>query len=266
MNQLQLLPDNVFSACPLLRSLDLSRNKISAIEAHAFSGLSHLHSLQLENNQLTILEAPIFRGSPNLFYLGLSNNQLSLVKRSVISDLRNTQQELFIFYLKDNPWTCHCELQWMQELVEVSKSNTTKKELLHTKCTVAKDSSLRNLTQGDKSLVIQDLFADPAVRAKCAELDLSRQSKEGRDDRFRDGSNSILQIRETKGDADSSLAVAADDAAAADVGQRQEHGQNVAPESHLTSASSAVTVLQSIQLSVSLFASYFILSKTLSIM
>ncbi|XP_053131913.1 polycystin-1 isoform X2 [Hemicordylus capensis] len=99
---LQRLPAAPFPAATV--SLDLSSNKISALNVEAFAHLTSLTKLDISNNKISALEEGIF---DNLF--NLSEINLSL-----------------------NPFLCDCNLAWFPRWVEERKVRVT--HLLETKC------------------------------------------------------------------------------------------------------------------------------------
>ncbi|KAM8991260.1 leucine-rich repeat-containing protein 37A3-like [Ara ararauna] len=67
----------------LLRHLDLSYNKIEAIEARAFENLPFLETINLEGNLITEVQSDTFRawhGMQFLQTLVLSRNPLSVIE------------------------------------------------------------------------------------------------------------------------------------------------------------------------------------------
>ena len=74
-NNLNVLPDGVFSDFIKLQTLDLSNNRISAINGSTFIGLNLLQSLDMSDTLLRSLPDGVFSGLPNLLSLDLSHSE-----------------------------------------------------------------------------------------------------------------------------------------------------------------------------------------------
>ena len=80
-----------------LRTLNLSNNQISSIEANTFKELVNLNELWLNGNQLTLIEN-LFQGLVSLTWLDLSRNKLESIEQNAFNDLTN----LFTLNLSNN--------------------------------------------------------------------------------------------------------------------------------------------------------------------
>jgi Leucine-rich repeat (LRR) protein len=68
-------------------AIDLSKRKISLIDARAFSQLSHITSLNLGTNFIKAVDSLIFTDLVNLLKLNLDNNALTRIEASTFSRL-----------------------------------------------------------------------------------------------------------------------------------------------------------------------------------
>ncbi|KAJ8383686.1 hypothetical protein AAFF_G00215280 [Aldrovandia affinis] len=93
---------------------DLSRNRISSVDANLFDRLTSLKELYLQGNRITVLPRGIF-GCGTLSVLDLSNNQISTLEERICDKLFNLTE----INLSWNPFVCDCKLfrlvSWLQE-------------------------------------------------------------------------------------------------------------------------------------------------------
>ncbi|KAG7491421.1 hypothetical protein MATL_G00003380 [Megalops atlanticus] len=95
-------------------TLDLSRNRISSVDANLFDRLTSLKELYLQGNRISVLPRGIFRCG-TLSVLDLSNNQISTLEERICDKLFNLTE----INLSSNPFVCDCKLfrlvNWFQE-------------------------------------------------------------------------------------------------------------------------------------------------------
>ncbi|XP_078346174.1 uncharacterized protein LOC144631589 isoform X1 [Oculina patagonica] len=75
-NNIDYLPNGVFSDLMHLEVLDLSGNQIGSIKGGVFNGLPKLSTLYLGENRISKLESSSFHGMPGLQHLWLSTNRI----------------------------------------------------------------------------------------------------------------------------------------------------------------------------------------------
>ncbi|EGD78450.1 TKL protein kinase [Salpingoeca rosetta] len=91
-NSLDILPGDLFSNTTMLKSLDLSNNRLSNLHAHTFQGLGKLTQLHLNNNRLRTLESAMFHDSTRLRYLYLQNNFIWQVQDDALEGCESLEE------------------------------------------------------------------------------------------------------------------------------------------------------------------------------
>uniref|UniRef100_A0A8C1S2T0 Leucine rich repeat and Ig domain containing 2a n=2 Tax=Cyprinus carpio TaxID=7962 RepID=A0A8C1S2T0_CYPCA len=81
-------PDD-FAAYPHIEELDLSGNIIAYVEPGAFNLLYSLHTLSLKSNRIKLLSLGVFSGLSNLTNLDISDNKVVILVDYMFQDLRN---------------------------------------------------------------------------------------------------------------------------------------------------------------------------------
>ncbi|XP_015914470.1 protein toll-like [Parasteatoda tepidariorum] len=81
-NQLQFLPDHIFSSSYSLRKLDLSSNNLTEINRRHFQKLKNLTSLNISRNKLVCISPNTFSDLNHLRTLNLSHNDLLTLTNS----------------------------------------------------------------------------------------------------------------------------------------------------------------------------------------
>ncbi|XP_071043116.1 protein toll-like [Parasteatoda tepidariorum] len=81
-NQLQFLPDHIFSLSNSLRKLDLSSNNLTEINRRHFQKLENLTTLNISRNKLVCISPNTFSDLNNLKSLNLSHNDLLTLTNS----------------------------------------------------------------------------------------------------------------------------------------------------------------------------------------
>ncbi|XP_044033456.1 leucine-rich repeat-containing protein 24 isoform X2 [Siniperca chuatsi] len=131
-NLLQYLDSTSLVDFENLRRLDLSYNRIRAMDVRAFGSLSRLSLLNLEGNGLYVLQDGLLCRQQSLEVLLLSHNNISVIETEALAPLRSLtllslqgnqlKHIRFKTFLKlqtttthlqmsSNPWICDCELQ-----------------------------------------------------------------------------------------------------------------------------------------------------------
>nr|XP_023677995.1 leucine-rich repeat and immunoglobulin-like domain-containing nogo receptor-interacting protein 2 isoform X2 [Paramormyrops kingsleyae]XP_023678001.1 leucine-rich repeat and immunoglobulin-like domain-containing nogo receptor-interacting protein 2 isoform X2 [Paramormyrops kingsleyae] len=88
-NKLQAVNPDDFSSYTHLEELDLSGNIISNVEPGAFSPLLNMHSLSLKGNRIKLITLGVFTGLSNLTLLDISDNKIVILLDYVFQDLHN---------------------------------------------------------------------------------------------------------------------------------------------------------------------------------
>lgn len=102
-----------------LTRLHLDHNRLESIQPDAFQGLTSLRLLQLEGNRLQQLHPSTFTTFTvlahfhisTLQHLQLSDNGLQSLPRRLVE----TMPQLEALYLHGNPWSCDCNMRWLQD-------------------------------------------------------------------------------------------------------------------------------------------------------
>jgi hypothetical protein len=87
INQIRVLPANIFDKLTQLTTLDLGSNGINALPANVFDKLIQLTSLDLSGNGISALPENIFDKLTQLTQLGLDSNQISALPVNVFEPL-----------------------------------------------------------------------------------------------------------------------------------------------------------------------------------
>lgn len=174
-NRLYRLVDGVFGGVHHLQELDLRNNLIETVSPHAFDGLNELSSLLITNNKIRTLPKHVFKGAPNLKLIDLTKNQLVTFQQTLLKPLRNSHEDNFIIFVKDNPLVCNCDILWINEqYIKNIKSFLFRKELSHLKCHL--DNSTQKIVKTSPiDLACPEVSANP--RAATPSADKSRKSK-----------------------------------------------------------------------------------------
>ena len=90
-NNLTALPEGIFDDLGRLEKLNLGYNSIATLRADAFDGLSELRELHLEHNDLASLPDGLFDGLTNLTTLNLVANDLQSLLSGTFSGLGSLQ-------------------------------------------------------------------------------------------------------------------------------------------------------------------------------
>lgn len=88
-NRVQAVNPDDFAAYPHIEELDLSGNIIAYVEPGAFNSLYSLHSLSLKSNRIKLLSLGVFSGLSNLTNLDISDNKVVILVDYMFQDLRN---------------------------------------------------------------------------------------------------------------------------------------------------------------------------------
>ncbi|XP_010899530.3 leucine-rich repeat and immunoglobulin-like domain-containing nogo receptor-interacting protein 2 [Esox lucius] len=88
-NKLQAINPDDFAPYPGLEDLDLSGNIISYVEPGAFNPLYSMHSLSLKSNRIKLIPQGVFTGLSNLTRLDVSDNKIVILLDYMFQDLHN---------------------------------------------------------------------------------------------------------------------------------------------------------------------------------
>ncbi|CDQ61743.1 unnamed protein product [Oncorhynchus mykiss] len=88
-NKLQAVNPDDFAPYPGLEDLDLSGNIISYVEPGAFNPLYSMHSLSLKSNRIKLIPMGVFTGLSNLTRLDVSDNNIVILLDYMFQDLNN---------------------------------------------------------------------------------------------------------------------------------------------------------------------------------
>lgn len=116
-NALTDLPEGAFEGLSRLVLLDLSHNKLtSLLNSDMFLSLTSLVSLNLSHNILDYVHPRVFHGLKALDYLHLEHNNLTSLLPETFKNLSRKAQ----LYLGNNPWNCHCGIEWIVEKIQAA--------------------------------------------------------------------------------------------------------------------------------------------------
>ncbi|XP_069062551.1 leucine-rich repeat and transmembrane domain-containing protein 1 [Pleurodeles waltl] len=113
-NSISSLPPNTFHEVHQLEVLNLTRNLLPYLESKLFTPLTNLRELDLSYNSIGNLPESLGNFSRNLTFIAVSHNQLQRIDRYFLDSLSN----LNIFFFKDNPWQCNCQLMGLKLWLE----------------------------------------------------------------------------------------------------------------------------------------------------
>ncbi|XP_017571906.1 leucine-rich repeat and immunoglobulin-like domain-containing nogo receptor-interacting protein 1-B isoform X1 [Pygocentrus nattereri] len=91
-NRLKAINPEEFINYPHLEELQLNENVISVIEPGAFSNLFGLRTLGLRNNKLKLIQLGVFTGLSNLTRLDISENKIVILLDYMFQDLYNLKE------------------------------------------------------------------------------------------------------------------------------------------------------------------------------
>lgn len=91
-NRLKAINPEEFINYPHLEDLQLNENVISVIEPGAFSNLFGLRTLGLRNNKLKLIQLGVFTGLSNLTRLDISENKIVILLDYMFQDLYNLKE------------------------------------------------------------------------------------------------------------------------------------------------------------------------------
>ncbi|XP_018330847.1 adhesion G protein-coupled receptor A3-like [Agrilus planipennis] len=94
-----------------LQRLDLSKNKIEALQNKQFEEVPNLRRLDISNNLIKLVEPQAFAGLKYLERLKLNQNLISTIQKGTFKTLTFLKQ----LDISNNPLTCDCELLWLLE-------------------------------------------------------------------------------------------------------------------------------------------------------
>ncbi|XP_051176827.1 toll-like receptor Tollo [Leptopilina boulardi] len=102
-NDISALPDNCLNSLRNLTVLKLQNNKIAAVGDNALSGLINLKSLNMSSNNLVALPPDLFSWTKDLREIILSNNSLTVLAPGLLENLEQLQS----LDLSNNKLTSH---------------------------------------------------------------------------------------------------------------------------------------------------------------
>ncbi|CAO1407450.1 unnamed protein product [Diamesa serratosioi] len=97
-NQIEFVPEDVFTTLWNLESLDLKNNKIKAINDKTFTKLTNLKVIKLNYNNLETITSNLFLNNINLIEINLSYNILKIIGFQCFVHLRYLEE----LYLNNN--------------------------------------------------------------------------------------------------------------------------------------------------------------------
>ena len=94
-----------------LKSIDLSNNKLQTIVPELFEKNNLLQSINLSNNSIVWIQGS-WMHLGRLTYVNVRNNKLTTYNRLIFKKFTSKQSSKTLF-LKNNNFTCGCDLGWM---------------------------------------------------------------------------------------------------------------------------------------------------------
>uniref|UniRef100_A0A8R1DQV1 Uncharacterized protein n=1 Tax=Caenorhabditis japonica TaxID=281687 RepID=A0A8R1DQV1_CAEJA len=91
-NRLKTIVSEQFKSLPKLKLIDLSANKIIAIEKNAFKKMVNVEELLLNGNELEVLEADDFEGMKSLKKLNLEGCMIKRIEKGAFRGLSSLEQ------------------------------------------------------------------------------------------------------------------------------------------------------------------------------
>ena len=119
-NNIQEIDPNAFDNLDSLEVLDLSFNNLTMLsKPYVFHNLHSLQVLRLDHNGIRYVHPAIFRGLRELNTLNLDSNEIEALSDDLFDNMTLTE-----LHLGQNPWHCHCGMEWLVTNVQDSDSNT----------------------------------------------------------------------------------------------------------------------------------------------
>ncbi|XP_017078566.1 leucine-rich repeats and immunoglobulin-like domains protein 3 [Drosophila eugracilis] len=115
-NRITSISSEALAALPLLRTLDLSRNQLHAIEVNSFPKPNSLVHLILSFNEITNVNEHSFAALNNLTDLELNNNRLSTLPIRVFKNLNRLKKLALNFNQLEINWSTFRGLESMKNL------------------------------------------------------------------------------------------------------------------------------------------------------
>nr|AJF38201.1 variable lymphocyte receptor [Locusta migratoria] len=138
---LHSLPEETFSALPMLVAIDLSLNGLEQLPSKLFHNLTHLQQVFLADNGLKSLPADLFTNNQHLRRLHLSGNPLLLTAENPM--LPNAPSVLLLEL--DRMKLTTLQASWFENLPQITNLSLADNEL--STISVSSISSLKNLQQ-----------------------------------------------------------------------------------------------------------------------
>ncbi|OQV17276.1 putative Insulin-like growth factor-binding protein complex acid labile subunit [Hypsibius exemplaris] len=114
------LPMDFFGYANDIESVDLSENKILALDERVFAPLQNLLRLNLYRNQLRTVPSSVVL--PRIEDIDLSDNRLTSFPNAIVDALSTPGTSLKSLHLNTNPWTCDCGLAKIIQWLNVTQS------------------------------------------------------------------------------------------------------------------------------------------------
>lgn len=105
-NQIQNLPQSIFSNLANVTFISLNNNKITFLQSYLFKDLPKLKEVHLNNNQINHVQSNCFVNSPEINTIDLSNNALQQLRMNIIDNVTSVEY----FYFDQNTWFCNADL------------------------------------------------------------------------------------------------------------------------------------------------------------